>query len=120
MKKIMIFLGLVGSTTVAFGQAAQSPKITQEGEKNTVNVKMQGGESDTLATHTRIITQKGTNQVHIEAATTPDSLNRMLENVAINQEGKGNKVSITSGGGQGNTVQINQSGSKNSIIIKQN
>lgn len=121
MKNIMILIGLLGPASVALGQAVQTPtRITQEGEKNTVNMTMKGSEKDTLTNRTRIITQKGTNQVHIEATTTPDSLNRMMENVAINQEGKGNKVSITSEGGNGNSVQINQSGSKNSITIKQN
>ncbi|MPR35280.1 hypothetical protein [Salmonirosea aquatica] len=121
MKNILILLGLVGSATVASAQTAEKPsQLVQKGEKNVINMNLKSTEGDSLSNHTRIITQTGTNQIHIEGNTTPDSLRTLMENVAIEQAGQKNKVSIQSQGGKGNTVQISQSGSGNSISIKQN
>lgn len=121
MKNLLILFGLVGSASAASAQTTEKPaQLTQQGEKNIINMNLKNSEGDTLSNHTRIITQKGTNQILIEANTTPDSLNRMMENVAVEQSGKKNVVAIQSQGGKGNSVQISQSGSGNSISIKQN
>jgi hypothetical protein len=119
MKNVLIMLGLISSTTVAFGQAKSSP-IVQKGNNNVVKMEIKGNSPDTLGEKTRIITQKGKNQIHIESTTTPDSLRTTLENVAIEQQGKGNVVSIESNAGKGNTVSVSQSGSGNTVSIKQN
>lgn len=121
MKNLMLLIGLIGSATTAFGQSTnKTSQIVQKGNKNVINMEVKGNGSDTLAAPTRIITQHGNNQIHIESTTSPDSLNQVLENVAIEQQGKSNAVSIQSKGGKGNSVQITQSGSGNSISIKQN
>lgn len=121
MKNLLILLGLAGSATAAIGQTTEKPaQLVQKGEKNVINMNLKDIEGDTLSNHTRIITQQGTNQIHIEGNTTPDSLHTLMKNVAVNQSGKKNKVSIQSQGSKGNTVQISQSGSGNSITIKQN
>lgn len=121
MKNVLILLGLLGSATVAAAQTTgKTTQLSQQGEKNVISMNLKNGESDTLANHTRIVTQKGTNQIHIEANTSPDSLRTLMENVAVEQTGKNNRVSIKSEGGKGNTVQISQSGSGNSVTIKQN
>lgn len=121
MKNILILLGLVSSATVAIGQTAEKPaQLVQKGENNAINMNLKSSESDTLSNHTRIISQKGTNQIHIEANTTPDSLSTLMENITVEQKGKKNSVVIEGQGGKGNTVQISQSGSGNSVSIKQN
>lgn len=121
MKNLLILFGLVGYATTAVGQTAEKPsQLVQKGEKNVINMNLNSGEGDALSRRTNLITQTGTNRIHIESNTGPDSLHVLMENVAIEQSGQKNKVAIQSQGGKGNTVQISQSGSGNSITIKQN
>lgn len=122
MKNTLILLAaLLGSTVAAFGQTSQkTQQIMQKGNKNVVKVEMNGTQGDTLVSPTHMISQNGNNLIHIESTLPADSLARAMENVAVEQQGKGNVVSIKSTGGKGNTVQISQSGSGNSVSIKQN
>ena len=122
MKNTLILLvALVGSAAASFGQASpKSQQIMQKGNKNVVKVEMNGSQGDTLIAPTRTISQNGDNLIHIESTLPADSLAQAMKNVAVEQQGKGNVVSIKSTGGKGNTVQINQSGSGNSVSIKQN
>lgn len=121
MKNLLIFAGLFGSITAAFGQTRPNKptEIVQNGEKNEINMKLRASSSDTLSHQTRIISQNGSNKLHIEATAPADTLNKMLENVMVEQEGKNNKVNISSVGAQGNSVQIRQSGSNNKVSINQ-
>lgn len=118
----MLLLGLIGgSATAATAQVAGDPtQISQQGEKNVIKMEIKDTAHDTLKTRTRVITQRGTNQIRIDTNTSPDSLQKLTENVAIDQTGKSNVVSIKSETSAGNSVQIRQSGSNNSITIKQN
>lgn len=126
MKNTIIILGLLGAATTAFGQTTEKKtkpqQITQDGNNNVVKMNMRAVEGDTLTpeTMTRTLTQKGNNLIHIESTMSPDSLAQTMENVAIEQKGKRNVISIDSKGGKGNSVQVSQSGSGNSVNIKQN
>jgi len=122
MKNTLLILGLIGSATTAFGQSAEKPKqnIMQKGNGNVVSIEMNGPQGDTLSPQSRTILQKGSNLVHIESNMPGDSLNKSLENVAVEQKGKNNVVSVQGTGGQNNTVNVVQSGSGNSVSIKQN
>lgn len=122
MKNTLLVLGLIGSATAAFGQSSEKPnqKIMQKGNGNVVKVEMTGLEGDTLAPQSRTILQNGNNLVHIESNMPGDSLNKVLENVAVEQKGKNNVVSVQGTGGKNNSVNVVQSGSGNSVSIKQN
>ncbi len=121
MKNLLIFAGLFGSVTAALGQARpnQPTEIVQNGEKNEITMKLRASATDTLSNQTRIISQNGSNTLHIETTAPADTLNKMLENVVVEQEGKNNKVNITSEGTKSNSVQIRQSGSNNKVTINQ-
>ncbi len=127
MKNTIIILGLIGTATAAFGQTTPKQEkkiqqITQNGNNNVVQMSMQAAEGDTITpqTLTQTIIQDGDNLIHIESNATPDSLNKILENVAVDQKGKGNVVSVQGKSGKNNSVQVTQSGSGNSVSIKQN
>ncbi len=121
MKNLIIILGLVGSATAAFGQTPAKPSpIVQKGNNNVVKMEINSIDRDTLDRKTRIISQHGDNQIHIESDSPLDSLRSTLENMAVEQRGKGNVVSVQSNGGKGNKVTVTQSGSGNTVSIKQN
>lgn len=122
MKNTLLILGLIGSATAAFGQSTEKPKqnIMQKGNGNVVKVEMTGTEGDTLSQQSHTILQNGNNLIHIESNMSGDSLNKSLENVAVQQKGKNNVVSVQGTGGKNNTVNVVQSGSGNSVSIKQN
>lgn len=122
MKNTLLILSLISSASAAFGQSVEKPKqnIMQKGNGNVVNIEMNGPEGDTLSPQSRTILQNGNNLVHIESTMPGDSLNKSLENVAVEQKGKNNVVSVQGTGGKNNTVNIVQSGSGNSVSIKQN
>lgn len=120
MKNILILLGVLASATSVLGQNKPKPsEMQQKGEHNSIQLEVKGATADTLVAKTKIITQQGSNQIHIESNTPADSLHKTLENVAIEQEGKNNKVAITTEGTGTKTVQIRQSGSNNKVNIIQ-
>ena len=121
MKNTLIILGLIGSATAAFGQTTpKSNQITQSGHDNVFKMEVKGNDGDTLPSRTRTIIQSGSNQILIDTTAISGLPDGVLENVAVDQRGKKNVVSIETKGGKGNSVQVTQSGSGNTVSIKQN
>src|SRR5690606_36190141 len=104
MKNTLIILGLISSATAAFGQTTpKNNQIVQKGNNNLFKMEVKGTDGDTLSPRTRIITQKGSNQILIDTAATSGSLEESMENVAVSQRGKKNVVAIETKGGKGNS-----------------